>query len=1328
MPRRLRTIPSRPSRPSRSIFGLFRSVAWTALTIALLSKGLAPLRANVAEQPDAENPCTNGSFEVPAANGFPADWGAVGRDVTVCSTAHTGRYALRMARAADASTSETGINRIQLITELKGGVEFWYQAPAAQGSKLNVYVIPVNDQGVERTGSARATFTVPEDHVGDGKWHTARLKYDYTDNPKVKAVHFAARIVGTSGELLLDDVRYIPNVGPIPLIKKLTLDEDPQNPGRRGRLRVLLTNAGDQSADEVHLTLQLPPGIKSQPEEATLSLAPDDIRPVYFELTGNRDRAVVLTATATCRDLSDARRLDLQPRLRVRSFGPREPVTPTGQQTVLECELENTGGTVIGGITVTFETPLGAVQQTAGPLAPTDRAVVRHSFVPQAETPRLPVSVRVAAPGVPIEGARDGAWEADSGVSVVKALQLATPQGRFSFASRPVPILENDSFRLIFYLCRGRFFATRLEVKTPQGWKVAGWLVSMGRLALRDERGRIEEHLLAADSCLVGPSPRKMTGILRFPSIVKTKDGGTVTGEVIFSTSPGHESFVIRGVLSADQPIDVAAWGLPILYIRQRDEAIFPGLEWLVDDELSSDSLDIAEDHPDRIRHVVHPDMITAGVAGIHGPHGTVGMFWDVRGTYPGWPRAAFAFASPDRFLHQRSHRMELFLPTVPEFTPVNARVAEKPFRLEPGTTISLQTAVVLDGRATDALSVIAEYVKGRKPYPAHPLPHSTLPGEIEFSARAYLESLWDPETRTWWTSKGNALLSRQGLPPDYAADLVLASMLTSDESLRDRCRERVAEVCGVLKLPPRLDALRVGGRADRVWANGATVAALLASRREDGSWRFDADQPGTGPFVGMDYRELGANDALEVGTCARNAYQVLRFARITADQALYQEMAKTLDLMEQFRVPRAAQVWEVPVHTPDVLAAADAVDAYIEAYRLSGDSRRLEDAVVWAKRGLPFIYLWNHPDKPYIQGGSIAVFGATWYRGSWFGRPVQWNGLRYAEALLKLAEYDHSLPWREIAVTIIYSAVFQQDQEGENVALWPDNISAITGEKCPWVFAPRQIIGCIGKLIGRDEEPRTVYHDWDGGRAAITSLGKIERVGISGRALNLTVTFPPGEIGPILIANVGEPQSVLIDGVAALRSDQPHLQDGSAWWYDAGTALLTVQVGVTGPANVTIQPIAFRTADRVPRLSQSIDFSFDAGLQGWMAAHDVAELAVQDGRLRGRITGPDPYIVRPNLRVPADTCETLVIRMSTTAGNSAQLFWTSRRDPGFDEKKSLRFAVQPDGEIHEYRLDLRDRPQWRGEEITAIRLDPGSGTPEGTFAVDAILGRTGSP
>jgi len=89
----------------------------------------------------AENPCTNGSFETLDEKGFPADWGAVGQTVEASSDAHSGQRSLRMARAAETETPETGLNRGwkpdsgeqgKMIGRLKGGIDFWYKAVSAE--------------------------------------------------------------------------------------------------------------------------------------------------------------------------------------------------------------------------------------------------------------------------------------------------------------------------------------------------------------------------------------------------------------------------------------------------------------------------------------------------------------------------------------------------------------------------------------------------------------------------------------------------------------------------------------------------------------------------------------------------------------------------------------------------------------------------------------------------------------------------------------------------------------------------------------------------------------------------------------------------------------------------------------------------------------------------------------------------------------------------------------------------------------------------------------------------------------------------------------------
>ena len=215
------------------------------------------------------NPCTNGSFEELDAGGFPADWGPVGQQASISSDAHAGKWALRLVRQRG-TEGETGLNRVRLIHRLRGGIDFWYKAVSASDANLRVYVIPIDAAGVERTASSRATFTVPAGHIGDGQWRHARLAYDFTKNPAVKMVHFAARIEGAAGQLLLDDFSYVEHVGPVLRFGTVRLEEDPQQPGRRCRVHVPIYNDGDAAAQDVPFTLQLPTGLTASPAEVRL--------------------------------------------------------------------------------------------------------------------------------------------------------------------------------------------------------------------------------------------------------------------------------------------------------------------------------------------------------------------------------------------------------------------------------------------------------------------------------------------------------------------------------------------------------------------------------------------------------------------------------------------------------------------------------------------------------------------------------------------------------------------------------------------------------------------------------------------------------------------------------------------------------------------------------------------------------------------------------------------------------------------------------------------------------------------------------------------------
>jgi hypothetical protein len=208
-----------------------------------------------------------------------------------------------------------------------------------------------------------------------------------------------------------------------------------------------------------------------------------------------------------------------------------------------------------------------------------------------------------------------------------------------------------------------------------------------------------------------------------------------------------------------------------------------------------------------------------------------------------------------------------------------------------------------------------------------------------------------------------------------------------------------------------------------------------------------------------------------------------------------------------------------------------------------------------------------------------------------------------------------------------------------------------------------------------------------------------------------------------VVVFNVARPSAVMLDGKAP--SERADLETGSepGWRYDPGVSCLSVRVPKDGPSAVRVEGAAFRSTPRLPQLAERIAFEFAETPEGWLPMHDVDELTVRDGTLTGRITGGDPYLARIMLRVRGNDAPVIVLRMRVTAGSGGQLFWMTEASPAFTEDKAMRLNVQPDGEFHEYRLELGKHAAWAGQTITGIRIDPCDGAASGEFAIDYVRG-----
>jgi hypothetical protein len=386
-------------------------------------------------------------------------------------------------------------------------------------------------------------------------------------------------------------------------------------------------------------------------------------------------------------------------------------------------------------------------------------------------------------------------------------------------------------------------------------------------------------------------------------------------------------------------------------------------------------------------------------------------------------------------------------LPGVDRGLPENARVAAEPLDCA-GQPLVIEGTLVASTGASDSLVPLDRWYAAHGFPKPQPFPQGTAVDEIAFSIKAYAKdkALWNPEWNKWYSDI--IVGFRPVLDPAY--ELMIGAKLLAGKPEAKWAESLAQEALGVtaeeaekqLVYQAKPDAIRQMVRSAQV---------LITHQQADGNWVFGGEKASDNwPEDGVDYSKLGPNGARAVGFTASNATKVLTAALLSGNTELAAAGIKALEGMRQFRVPRAAQVWEVPAHTPDILASARAVDAYLAGYRLTGKQEYLDDAIFWARTGLPFVYVWHPADEPMVQGVSIPVFGATSYVLSWFAVAVQWNGLCYSQALYDLAEYDQSFPWKTVADNILVSGMYQQATEGDRLGQWPDAVNLIKKRRGP--------------------------------------------------------------------------------------------------------------------------------------------------------------------------------------------------------------------------------------------------------------------------------------
>ncbi len=888
--------------------------------------------------------------------------------------------------------------------------------------------------------------------------------------------------------------------------------------------------------------------------------------------------------------------------------------------------------------------------------------------------------------------------------------------------------LGNPKIRAVFLKSPVGYGTTRFEVWADNTWRTMALMPAFSNLAVDTNNETHRNILFASDVALMEGDPVSLI----FSGTHHGTSGVDWEVSFQFSIEDNADSFDVQYTASPQAHQSIRAFEGPILYVGAssfgdaRNVGIFPGLEWVVDDEISSSTLDVTTD--EHVRYVPHTTKITIPAMSLHWEQSAIGLLW-----HPEIPwhedstRPSAVYAVPDHFGGKAASIMGLFVPSVPENVSANAREAHTPYAIAAGQTLRLECKVAMQFPVDDPV-VMQEYWLEAYGLPEPlPNPRGSLLEEMEFSLEAYMTSLWVPEERHWEAYlEGGEIFDQQFQPASILHYLELGARHTQNPAQAQRFRERIAEAlaAGAGTIDMRYP-FYMGDPAQAMEAHVGHISNLIAQQWEDGSWRFDATRelslkPG-------EYAEiLGPHEAAELGLSANNAMQLAHFARLTGDLYVTERAMLALDFMKQFEVPRAAQTWEIAVHTPDILAAGFASLAFLEGYLLTGREDYRAESVRWARATLPFIYTWGETEYDWMLYGSIPVFGATFYVGSWFGRIVQWNGLDVAYALLRLAPYDNTLDWETIGRGLLVSGFYQQETDPEWIGTYRDYFVTMNGSRGGPLINPGLYMPPLYLLLGDDPMAETIsiYHGQQTMRvSSAATLVAVDNDNTDG-SFSFTTAYLPNESTATLVAGINRPESIYLNGMV-LPEVVNLAEVESGWRYRPGSALLSIKLmHGASPAMVVVEGALPHQVELFPDARSEIRFCFtqDARFEGWFPQNHLSHATVEDGIFSMHSTGSDPYMTRGNLVIPADSVDTIAVHMRTSAGTVAEFFWGTEESPGFHADRRIGFPIQSNGNFNTYYIDVGAHEDWAGQNIAAIRLDPVT-VSNADIEIDFIIG-----
>ncbi|MFQ3609943.1 MAG: hypothetical protein SNJ72_00465 [Fimbriimonadales bacterium] len=809
----------------------------------------------------------------------------------------------------------------------------------------------------------------------------------------------------------------------------------------------------------------------------------------------------------------------LQPRLRLLSVATRRRVHQPGEVAELVATVQNVGaGTWLGNLLRVEAMSLQEAQVLGTPSTSTE-------FLPPGATREVVIPVRLGArPRLSV------VLRSDAGNDtllidpiVVPSLPSGIPQGNLAQKVGEQVVLQNESLRVVLSPAWGAPTALRVFARQGGEWVLVATSAPVADAVVNVEGGPPKTVSLVPESITPNADGMRV--------IVQGTIGLTARGAVDLRLNGNR--LEMTGRITANTDSHLHRFRFPDLRIGDgsfgsaKDEALFPGLEYLVGDERSSDTRHVAP--PNHLRFSPDPLKVTVPVMAVRWRNFLVSMEWDPQAGWSGVLRAPNPlFASPNFLEQGANHRFALWAPAIPRWAEENTEVAREPFRLLKGTSVLLSASLVVRTEASDVVEAIEQYLQ-RVGMPFPPAPTRNDLASIPLTVQGLLNA-YDASRRQWLhTNTGPTEYD-----PMVALGLwVLGHRLFPEDLRRQRALEQVREAVSA-RVPEQVGwelAFYVGRLPENLKLFSAEVTRLRQSQRPDGSWEWQPSSPR--------HNLLGKAGDTASGWSAHKAVPIGQYALLSLDPASRESLLRTARYLLNQRRPEGAQTWELTLHVPDLLAVPYAVQVLLDAHALTGNEAYLQGARRWALRGVPFVYTWSLADRPIMRGATIPAFGATWIsQQPWFGVAVQWNGLVYARALYRLAQQDTTYDWKRLADTITLCAVQMQEWVCDRSARWegfyPDAFNIPKGtEEYTWNLNPRLLAPCLAQRVGLTLEPKTLLvRDSNREYVACTAPG-LQTLSMESGVIRAQIVPPAPDLPALYvwIAGFETPRSVRLNG-----------------------------------------------------------------------------------------------------------------------------------------------------------------------------------------------------